>query len=175
MKATPLVCPKCGATLNIKNGDKIVTCEYCGTKIQIDDEVIHVQLDNAEEAGYQFEKGRQKAQKETNHTEPQRTKITDQATPTIHLHSSPKRKERDNSSGNTVIMWILIIVQTVLYILFVVWSDSIDGHHPLGAPIMALFPSLIVAVIYGKFGNDSGKHLGAYFWVTFLIYTIIAL
>lgn len=41
-----------------------MTCQYCGATTLIDDEVQHIQYDNAEEAGYRFEKGRQRAQTE---------------------------------------------------------------------------------------------------------------
>ena len=53
MKLIDTTCPKCGAF-----------CEYCGGQVLIDDEVQHLQIDNAESAGYAFEKGRQRAQQE---------------------------------------------------------------------------------------------------------------
>ncbi len=42
-----------------------VICEHCGAIMMIDDEVQHVQYDNAEKAGYDFEKGRQRARLES--------------------------------------------------------------------------------------------------------------
>ena len=39
-------------------------CSYCGAALPIDDEIQKVQLDGAEKAGYEFEKGRQRAQTE---------------------------------------------------------------------------------------------------------------
>lgn len=47
--------------LKIDADEKEAVCEHCGTRILIDYEVHHVQYDNAEEAGYDFEKGRQRA------------------------------------------------------------------------------------------------------------------
>ena len=64
MKIVKMVCPNCGATLQIDADKKNLTCNYCGNNLFIDDEVQHIQYDNAEEAGYQFEKGRQRAQSE---------------------------------------------------------------------------------------------------------------
>ena len=64
MKIVNMVCPNCGASLQVDADKKNLTCNYCDNNLFIDDEVHHVQYDNAEEAGYQFEKGRQRAQSE---------------------------------------------------------------------------------------------------------------
>lgn len=64
MKLIPLKCPNCGAQLTVDTNKESVYCEHCGTRILIDDEINRLQIDNAEEAGYQFEKGRQRAQSE---------------------------------------------------------------------------------------------------------------
>ena len=64
MKLIDTTCPKCGADLHIDADRKSAFCEYCGGQVLIDDEVQHLQIDNAESAGYAFEKGRQRAQNE---------------------------------------------------------------------------------------------------------------
>ena len=37
MKIIPVECPKCGASFEIDEGRKTCFCQYCGTKIAIDD------------------------------------------------------------------------------------------------------------------------------------------
>lgn len=64
MKIVSMVCPTCGASLQVDVDQKNLTCNYCGNSLYVEDEVRHVQHDNAEETGYQFEKGRQRAQAE---------------------------------------------------------------------------------------------------------------
>ena len=66
MKIESLKCPNCNSTLNVAADQTSVTCEYCGSELAIDDEVVKVDVSvvNQEEAGYQFEKGRQRAQAE---------------------------------------------------------------------------------------------------------------
>ena len=64
MKIVSMVCPNCGASLQVDEDQKNLTCNYCGNSLYVDDEVKHVQYDNAEETGYQFEKGWQRAQAE---------------------------------------------------------------------------------------------------------------
>ncbi len=68
MKLIALNCPSCGAQLQVDSERTRVFCSYCGAQIYIDDEVQRIEhkieYSNAEEAGYQFEKGRQKAMAE---------------------------------------------------------------------------------------------------------------
>lgn len=64
MKIVSTVCPNCGASIQVDMDKKNLTCNYCGNSLFVDDEVQHIQYDNAEETGYQFEKGRQRAQAE---------------------------------------------------------------------------------------------------------------
>lgn len=64
MKITSLVCPNCGAKLQVDSDEKNLTCQYCGNALYLDDEITHVEIDNSEQAGYDFEKGRQRAQNE---------------------------------------------------------------------------------------------------------------
>ena len=64
MKLVNLICPGCGATLNVDVEQKKATCPYCNKVFPVDDEVQHVRLDGAAQAGYEFEKGRQQAQAE---------------------------------------------------------------------------------------------------------------
>ncbi len=64
MKIVSMTCPNCGATLQVDADNKNVTCNYCGNSLFIDDETSHVKIDNPEQVGYDFEKGRQRAQAE---------------------------------------------------------------------------------------------------------------
>ena len=61
MKLIDLTCNKCGAQLKANADLKKCSCNYCGNEMLIDDEVIHHQIDNAFDAGYQAEIGRQQA------------------------------------------------------------------------------------------------------------------
>ncbi len=64
MKLFSVTCPNCGGKLEITPNSKMVTCEYCKCDFMIDDEIKCVRLDNAEQAGYYFERGRQQALKD---------------------------------------------------------------------------------------------------------------
>ncbi len=64
MKLIELECKNCGATLKVDENTENVNCPYCNATYKIDDEVKHIQYDNMENSGYEFEKGRIKAQEE---------------------------------------------------------------------------------------------------------------
>ena len=64
MKLVELECKNCGGSLKVEEGTDIITCPYCNASYKIDDEVKHVKYEDMENSGYEFEKGRIKAQKE---------------------------------------------------------------------------------------------------------------
>lgn len=66
MKLVDFRCPNCGSGIKADTDSRTATCEYCGSAFAIDDEslTVNVNLSGQEEAGYQFEKGRQRAQTE---------------------------------------------------------------------------------------------------------------
>ncbi len=66
MKLVEMKCKNCGHMLKVEEGATTVTCEYCHTSYALDDEAQHVKYDNMYESGYEFEKGRMKAQDEEN-------------------------------------------------------------------------------------------------------------
>lgn len=64
MKLVDMSCPHCGARVKVDINLRSCTCTSCGSPFLIDNEVQHVRYENAAEAGYQFEKGRQLAKAE---------------------------------------------------------------------------------------------------------------
>ena len=66
MKIIELKCPECNSAIEVDAECKEAICKYCGTKFMIDDEIDRVHLENAEQTGYEFEKGRQRAMQEHN-------------------------------------------------------------------------------------------------------------
>ncbi len=64
MKIINTNCTNCGAPLEVYENTKYIKCKFCGNTFLYDDGVQHIKYDNAEEAGYLFEKGRQRAKNE---------------------------------------------------------------------------------------------------------------
>lgn len=65
MKLIDMTCPKCNGTLHVEEGKTQVCCSHCGALLLLDNEVQRVEqhliYDNAEDAGFEFERGRQRA------------------------------------------------------------------------------------------------------------------
>lgn len=70
MKIEKTVCPYCGAPLTIDPAFRQATCEYCGMTSLLRTEAKPAPSVDAEEQGYRFEKGRQRAQAEMPKTQP---------------------------------------------------------------------------------------------------------
>ena len=64
MKLVELECQNCGAALKVEEGTNNITCPYCNATYKLDDGTQHIKYDDMENSGYEFEKGRIKAQKE---------------------------------------------------------------------------------------------------------------
>lgn len=65
VQLTDMACPSCGANLKYEPGSTRALCEYCGSYIHIDTFTSpESELISAEEAGYRFERGRQRARDE---------------------------------------------------------------------------------------------------------------
>ena len=95
MKIVSMTCPNCGAKLEVNSEIKSITCNYCGNALYLDDEVTHIQFDNSEQAGYEFEKGRQRAQAEQR----RQAQVTYSAQP---VYETKKKK-----SALKIILWAL--------------------------------------------------------------------
>ena len=64
MKLVEMKCKNCGATLKVESDQIDIACNYCHAKYKLDDEVQHIKYDDMEQAGYEFEKGKIRAQQE---------------------------------------------------------------------------------------------------------------
>ncbi|MBE5924891.1 MAG: zinc ribbon domain-containing protein [Lachnospiraceae bacterium] len=133
MRLVDLTCPNCGAQLKVDEDNKQSVCEHCGTKLLLDDEVQHIQYDNAEEAGYQFEKGRQRAQAEN--------KI-----------SSNNTSIKQNKKSNTwlwVLGWIFCFP---IPVMILIWRKK--NTWPVKTKTIVTIVFWIVFLIIGAFGNS---------------------
>jgi|GEM_PF-2231191 len=99
MRLINMTCPNCGSQLQIDADNKQAKCQYCGNALLIDDGVQHIQYDNAEEAGYRFEKGRQKAQAEQARQQVYQTS-------TINYRPQPQNQKKNNNMVWWVLGWI---------------------------------------------------------------------
>ncbi len=136
MKLIELSCPHCGACLTVDSSNKQATCEHCGASLMIDDEVQKVQYDNAEEAGYKFEKGRQRARAEASQTK----------------QASQRQAPKKRRTWLWVLGWICIFPLPLTIILLRKKNMKPAIKYPIIAVAWIVY--LIIALAGGK--NNEG-------------------
>ena len=101
VKIVNLTCPGCGARLEVDMDRKMAFCSYCGAALPVDDEIQKVQLDGAEKAGYEFEKGRQRAQAEAAQVsfQPQQACYQPAFQPTIQPQASSQPQQASHQTA----------------------------------------------------------------------------
>lgn len=140
MKLVDLTCPHCGAQMKADAAQKQVVCEHCGTNILIDDEVQHVQYDNAEEAGYNFEKGRQRAQAESGQYRTQQ------------INNAPQQPPKKRKTWLWVLGWLFIFPLPLTILLL--RKKDMKPQLKYGILAAAWIVYLIIGLA-GRGGSDS--------------------
>lgn len=135
MKIVSMVCPNCGASLQVDADQKNLTCSYCGNGLYVDDEVKHVQYDNAEETGYQFEKGRQRAQAEATRVQ--------QQTFNMNIGKPPKKRK----TWLWVLGWIFIF--PVPLTILMLRNQKLSKPVKIGIIVAAWIVYLIIGLAGG--------------------------
>ena len=109
-------CKNCGALLNVDDEKKEGTCPYCNTKFKLDDEVKHIQYDNSEQSGYEFEKGRIRAQEEENQKRKERVNA--------EINAQIEAEKKKKRTVWIVLAWIFLLPFTATYYIAV--SKKLD-------------------------------------------------
>lgn len=110
MKLLNVHCTNCGAALKVSENAKVITCEYCNQDFILEDDVKRFMLTNAEQAGYEFEKGRQRAQKDAGLTPGKSQTVIDNSHKINNLYSLARRafQEQDYKGAQKYYEQILL-------------------------------------------------------------------
>ena len=140
MKLIDTTCPKCGANLKIDSDRKQAFCEYCGAQILIDDDVHHFQIDNAESAGYEFEKGRQRAQSELPNTR------------TYTYPPVPKKKRK-------IVWWVLgwIFIFPIPLTIIIIRNKKLKAGVKVAVIIAAWVVYLLIGIVGGMMDKQNNQ------------------
>ena len=141
MKIVSMVCPNCGASIQVDADQKNLTCHYCRNSLYVDDEVKHVQYDNAEETGYQFEKGRQRAQAEAFGVNQQAARM------------NPEQPLKKRKTWLWVLGWICIF--PVPLTILMVRNQKLSKPVKIGIIVAAWIIYLLIAFSGG--GSEDNK------------------
>lgn len=129
MKLVELKCKNCGAILKTDSESDEITCKYCQTTFKVDDEEKHVKLDNMEQSGYEFEKGRLRAQSERE----------------LHINQNViynQSKRKNNKTTWLVLAWIFLLPFTATY--FIIKSNKLDKNKKIVIIVIMWIVFLII-------------------------------
>ena len=138
MKLIEFKCKNCGAILKVDPNSEEIKCEHCLSLFKLDDEVKHLKVDDAEKIGYEFEKGRIRAQEENN------------ANILNDYIQQPKKK---NNTVWIVLAWIFLLPFTATY--FIAKSKSLNKTQK----IVIIVVMWVVFLILGLIGEKEESEL----------------
>ncbi|MDE7114075.1 MAG: hypothetical protein K2O57_07810 [Acetatifactor sp.] len=146
MKLVDLTCNHCGALLTVDADKKQATCNYCGTTLLIDEGVQHIQYDNAEEAGYNFEKGRQRALAEARQAQINSIRMQAQQG---HAPNQPSKAKRGTCWE--VFLWVCFF--PIMLTIVLIKTDKLKWH----VKIVLIILLWLFFIACGKMNNNSNK------------------
>ena len=147
-------CPHCGANLNVDMDNRDAACSFCHARLLIDDEVQHIRFDNSEEMGYQFEKGRQRAQAEA-----EMNRYSAGSKPETE-QEAPNPPEKKRKTWLWIIGWIFIFPVPLTIIM--IKKKDISKKIRYGAIAAAWIVYLAMTVISGLTNGNSKSNKKTY-------------
>ena len=145
MKLIDTKCPHCGANMRYDSDKKQVNCEFCGAALIVDDETHNLRMSNGEEFGYQFEKGRQRAQAE----------YSANSTHTVSTQNTPQQPKK-RKTWLWVLGWIFIFPVPLTIILLKKPNMAKKVKYILIAAAWVVYILLLIAGMINN-GNDKKK------------------
>lgn len=138
MRLINMNCANCGAEMKLSTDGTRAYCEHCGSSVLVDDEKNHVVYDNAEDAGYQFEKGRIRAQQE-------------QAAAYAYQQANQPKPKKKHSLLFWILLWLFL--WPVALTLVIVRSEKLSKK----AKIIIIAVVWILVIIFSLTLSDTGE------------------
>lgn len=137
MKLLEMKCKNCGALLKVEEDAKYIECQYCNTKYKLDDEVQHIKYDDMEKSGYEFEKGRIRAQQEQKRAQSNYNNLN-------NVNNTSKKK--NNKTLWLILAWIFLLPFTATY--FIAKNNKLDKKKKI--VIIAIMWVIFLVIAYAN-------------------------
>lgn len=137
MKLLEMKCKNCGALLKVEEDAKYIECQYCNTKYKLDDEVQHIKYDDMEKSGYEFEKGRIRAQREQKRAQSNYNNLN-------NVNNTSKKK--NNKTFWLILAWIFLLPFTATY--FIAKNNKLDKKKKI--VIIAIMWVIFLVIAYAN-------------------------
>ena len=137
MKLLEMKCKNCCALLKVEENGQYINCKYCNTKYKLDDELQHIKYDDMEKSGYEFEKGRIRAQQEQKRAQSNYNNLN-------NVNNTSKKK--DTKTFWLILAWIFLLPFTATY--FIAKSNKLDKKKKL--IIIAIMWVIFLVIAYAN-------------------------
>lgn len=137
MKLLEMKCKNCGALLKVEENAQYINCQYCNTKYKLDDEVQHIKYDDMEKSGYEFEKGRIRAQQEQKRAQSNYNNLN-------NVNNTSKKK--NNKTFWLILAWIFLLPFTATY--FIAKNNKLDKKKKI--VIIAIMWVIFLVIAYAN-------------------------
>lgn len=137
MKLLEMKCKNCGALLKVEEDAKYIECQYCNTKYKLDDEVQHIKYDDMEKSGYEFEKGRIRAQQEQKRAQSNYNNLN-------NVNNTSKKK--NNKTFWLILAWIFLLPFTATY--FIAKNNKLDKKKKI--VVIAIMWVIFLVIAYAN-------------------------
>lgn len=137
MNLLEMKCKNCGALLKVEEDAKYIECQYCNTKYKLDDEVQHIKYDDMEKSGYEFEKGRIRAQQEQKRAQSNYNNLN-------NVNNTPKKK--DTKTFWLILARIFLLPFTATY--FIAKNNKLDKKKKI--VIIAIMWVIFLVIAYAN-------------------------
>ena len=137
MNLLEMKCKNCGALLKVEEDAKDIECQYCNTKYKLDDEVQHIKYDDMEKSGYEFEKGRIRAQQEQKRAQSNYNNLN-------NVNNTSKKK--NNKTFWLILAWIFLLPFTATY--FIAKNNKLDKKKKI--VIIAIMWVIFLVIAYAN-------------------------
>lgn len=137
MKLLEMKCKNCGALLKVEEDAKYIECQYCNTKYKLDEEVQHIKYDDMEKSGYEFEKGRIRAQQEQKRAQSNYNNLN-------NVNNTSKKK--NNKTFWLILAWIFLLPFTATY--FIAKNNKLDKKKKI--VIIAIMWVIFLVIAYAN-------------------------
>lgn len=137
MKLLEMKCKNCGALLKVEEDAKYIECQYCNTKYKLDDEIQHIKYDDMEKSGYEFERGRIRAQQEQKRAQSNYNNLN-------NVNNTSKKK--NNKTFWLILAWIFLLPFTATY--FIAKNNKLDKKKKI--VIIAIMWVIFLVIAYAN-------------------------
>ena len=166
MKLIEFKCPSCGADLKTDASREMMYCEYCGKRLILDDESMRVRIsiDNAREAGFEFEQGRMHAQTNNARAEAEKLHRMIDALPEYErlksLYEALELQCREDKNRRGKIAPLLGWVVLCLFLAQLIninFTNLVRYHDPSRIAVILVSAGIIALVVRSQYSRITGN------------------